>query len=147
MPVTLEFNNPVMISLAVLAVLIWGSSAYVTYDALHRRKTDYAGVLEGRWFYAGPQAVFFVAFIAWRVPWVAANAPWINNMLLVLPVALAQQMAYLLRVVYPTGKRLEKRLDAECELLREEVEDSAGKLARTRAADVDGFFDPDRPND
>jgi hypothetical protein len=139
MPVTLEFNNPVMISLAVLAVLIWGSSAYVTYDALHRRKTDYAGVLEGRWFYAGPQAAFFVAF--------AANAPWINNMLLVLPVALAQQMAYLLRVVYPTGKRLEKRLDAECELLREEVEDSAGKLARTRAADVDGFFDPDRPND
>jgi hypothetical protein len=66
---------------------------------------------------------------------------------LAIPVVLAEQMAYLLRVVYPTSKRLEKRLDAECELLRDEISTPpASTPAPPRAGDADGFFDPDNPD-
>jgi hypothetical protein len=144
---TVQLGGAGLFALIALSVLIWASSAYVAYDALRRRRTDYAGVLEGRWFYALPQMVFFVGFVAWWIPWVQTNAAWISNMLYALPIALAQQMAFLLRVVYPTGKRLERRLDAECELLRDEADAAETKAARPRSADVDGFFDPDNPND
>jgi hypothetical protein len=143
---TVQLVGPGLVALVALAVLIWVFSGFVAIDALRRRRTDYAGVLEGRWFYAAPQMVFFAVFIAWQVPWVPANAPWIGNLLLAIPVVLAQQMGYLLRVVYPTSKRLEKRLDAECALLREEVEAPADGPAPHRSSEAEGFFDPDDPD-
>lgn len=110
---SVRLYGPGLIAFVAVAVLIWAGSAYVAIDALRRLRTDYAGVAEGRWFYAIPQAVFFVLFFLWQIPWVETNLPWIGWMVLAVPIVLAQQMAYLLRVVFPTAKRLEKRLEAE----------------------------------
>jgi hypothetical protein len=145
MTATVQLVGPGLIALVALAVLIWVFSGFVAVDAVRRRRTDYAGVLEGRWFYTLPQTVFFATFIAWQIPWVQDHAAWIGNLLLAIPFVLAQQMAYLLRVVYPTSKRLEKRLDAECALLHDEVEPSVAKPASTRERGGDGFFDPNDP--
>jgi hypothetical protein len=146
MTATVQMVGPGLIALVVLAVLIWGFSGFVAVDALRRRRTDYAGVIEGRWFYAAPQAVFFIVFILWQIPWIPVNAPWIGNLLLAIPLILAQQMGYLLRVVYPTSKRLEKRLDAECALLRDQV-DPAAAPRRSRGVDAGEFFDPENPDE
>lgn len=114
MPFQVGLGGPGLIVLAVLGVVIWAGSAYVAIDSLRRFRTDYAGVAEGRWFYAVPQIVFFAGFFARQFLLVQAAAPWIATATLVaLPFILAQQMAYLLRVVFPTAKRLEKRLEAE----------------------------------
>lgn len=110
---SVRLYGPGLIAFVAVSVLIWVGSAYVVIDAVRRMRTDYAGVVEGRWFYAIPQALFFILFFAWQVPWVEANLPWIGWMVVAIPVILAQQMAYLLRVVFPTAKRLEKRLEAE----------------------------------
>jgi hypothetical protein len=146
MTATVQMVGPGLIALIVLALLIWGFSGFVAVDSLRRRRTDYAGVIEGRWFYAAPQAVFFIVFILWQVPWIPVNAPWIGNLLLAIPLILAQQMGYLLRVVYPTSKRLEKRLDAECALLHEQVE-GAPAPARVSSNDEGEFFDPEHPDE
>jgi hypothetical protein len=110
---TVKLVGPGLLILIALAVLIWAASAYVAIDSLRRRRTDYAGVPEGRWFYAVPQVVFFVVFFAWQIPFVQQAASWIGWLVLSIPLILVQQMAYLLRVVFPTRKRLEKRLEAE----------------------------------
>ena len=128
-------------------MLIWAFSGFVAVDSMRRRRTDYAGVVEGRLVYAAPQAVFFVVFILWQIPWIPANAPWIGNLLLAIPLVLAQQMAYLLRVVYPTSKRLEKRLDAECALLREADEPPTPVVPSPPAGAEGDFFDPDSPDE
>jgi ABC-type multidrug transport system fused ATPase/permease subunit len=145
---TVTLGGPGLIALVVLAVLIWAVSAYVAIDALRRYRTDYAGVPEGRWFYAVPQIVFFVAFLAWQVPYVQQRISWIGDLLIIIPFILAQQMAYLLRVVFPTAKRLEKRLEAERAAgLRGPAEDEEGAvefdaLEFEPPDDVDGdFFD------
>jgi len=152
---TIKLVGPGLLAMVALAVLIWGFSAYVAFDALQRRGTDFAGVPEGRWFYAVPQCAFFTVFIAWQIPWIQTNTPWIGNLLIFIPLILAQQMAYLLRVVYPTSKRLEKRLDAECELMRGPAEESdeapeAGRVPAERIAEASAydsdFFDPDDPD-
>jgi hypothetical protein len=143
---TIKLVGPGLLTLIGLALLIWLVSGFVVIDALRRRRTDYAGVFEGRWFYALPQALFFIVFVAWQVPWVPANLPWVGDLLIAIPLILAQQMAYLLRVVFPTSKRLEKRLDAECELLKgsdeEQAEEPTTARDATQAPD-DSFFDPD----
>ena len=132
---TVKLIGPGLLVLVALAVLIWAASAYVAIDALRRRRTDYAGVPEGRWFYGIPQAVFFVAFFAWQVPAVQSAVPWIGALVVTIPLILAEQMAYLLRVVFPTRKRLEMRLEAEREAgLREPADDE----------NDDTFFDPDQ---
>jgi hypothetical protein len=146
--------GPGLIALIALAVLIWAFAAFVTFDSFRRRATDYAGVAEGRWFYTVPQGLFFIVFIAWQVPWIQANAAWIGNLLIAIPFILAQQMAYLLRVVYPTSKRLEKRLDAECaqraagadatgSVAPATPKESTPEAAAAERDDDDSFFDPD----
>ena len=146
MTATVQLVGPGLIALIALAILIWAASGYVAVDALRRRRTDYAGVIEGRWVYAVPQGVFFIVFILWQIPWIPANAPWIGNLLLAIPLVLAEQMAYLLRVVYPTSKRLEKRLDAECELMRD-TSDAVVATVPPKPEDAGEFFDPDDPDE
>ncbi len=148
---TIKLVGPGLLAMIGLAILIWAFSGFVTIDSFRRRRTDYAGVGEGRWFYTVPQALFFVVFILWQVPWIQSNAGWIGNLLIAIPFILAQQMAYLLRVVYPTSKRLEKRLDAECAMLRETGEavspaEPAAPEATGEATGDDSFFDPDDPD-
>lgn len=134
---TVKLVGPGLIVFVVLAVLIWAGSAFVTIDAARRRSTDFTGVGEGRWFYLVPQAAFFLAFLAWQVPFVQTVAPWIGSMVLVIPFILAQQMAFLLRVVFPTRKRLEKRLEAERLAERK-------RRAAEGPVELDaGFYDPD----
>lgn len=135
---SIQLVGPGLIALVAVSVLIWAASAYVTIDALRRLRTDYAGVAEGRWFYAIPQAAFFLAFFAWQFPYIAANVPWIGWMVLAVPLVLAQQMGYLLRVVFPTRTRLEKRLEAEraAGVVRP-VKGAGMKAARAAARDAE----------
>jgi hypothetical protein len=135
---SIQLVGPGLIALVAVSVLIWAASAYVTIDALRRLRTDYAGVAEGRWFYAVPQAVFFLAFFAWQFPWISTNVPWIGWMVLAVPLVLAQQMGYLLRVVFPTRTRLEKRLEAEraAGVVRP-VKGAGMKAARAAARDAE----------
>lgn len=147
---TISLSDPIRLAIVALGILIWAFSGFVAYNSLQRRGTDYAGVFEGRWFYALPQAAFVVAFIVWQIPLISERLPWMHNFYVVLPVVLAQQMAYLLRVVFPTSKRLEKRLDAECAALRDVDEEEAKLPAPAEvphAAPRDStFFDPDNPD-
>jgi len=131
---TIQLVGPGLIALVAVSVLIWVASAYVAIDAIRRLRTDYAGVIEGRWFYAVPQIAFFIAFFAWQIPWVETNLPWIGWMVLAVPLALAQQMGYLLRVVFPTAHRLEKRLEAERAAGVVRPVKGAGKKAAVAAA-------------
>jgi len=118
-PAPIDLNTPVLLGLLVVTLCVLAFSAYVAVDSLRRRPTDYAGVIEGRWFYAVPQTVFFALFLGSRFASVVKVAPWLAYAILAVPLILAQQMAYLLRVVFPTKRRLELRLDAECALMRE----------------------------
>jgi hypothetical protein len=144
---TVTLLGPGLIALIALAVLIWAMSAYVTIDSLRRRRTDYAGVGEGRWFYAVPQLLFFIAFFLWQIPFIQQRVPWIGSLLIAIPLILAQQIGYLLRVVFPTAKRLEKRLAAEDaagyhdEVEEDEVADELDE--ELEEDDEGGFLDPD----
>jgi hypothetical protein len=142
---TVSLNDPIRLAIVALGILIWASAGFVAFNSLQRRSTDYAGVLEGRWFYALPQAAFFVAFVVWQMPLVSERLPWMRNFYVLLPVILAQQMGYLLRVVFPTSKRLEKRLDAECAAMREADAEEARRPEPDPAPLDDSFFDPDNP--
>ena len=121
MPAPIDLNTPVLLGLLVLTLAILVFSAFVAVDSLRRRLTDFAGVIEGRWFYAVPQMLFFFLFIGSRLGPVVRIAPWLAYAIFAVPLILIQQMAYLLRVVFPTKKRLELRLDAECALMRAEA--------------------------
>jgi hypothetical protein len=154
----IDLNTPVLLGLLMLTLLVLVFSAFVAVDSLRRRHTDYAGVFEGRYFYALPQAVFFALFLGSRFAVVVKAAPWIAYAILAVPLVLAQQMAYLLRVVFPTKKRLELRLDAECALMRDGDEQAprvsrpVAKRALLAAAAAGpavepDLFDPSDPDD
>jgi len=143
---TVSLNDPIRLAIVALGILIWAFAGFVAFNSLQRRNTDYAGVFEGRWFYAVPQAAFVVAFIVWQIPLISERLPWMHNFYVVLPVILAQQMGYLLRVVFPTSKRLEKRLDAECAAIRHSEAEEATRPTQAPAPLDDSFFDPDDPD-
>ena len=142
---TVSLTDPIRLAIVALGILIWAFAGFVAFNSLQRRNTDYAGVFEGRWFYAVPQAAFVVAFIVWQIPLISERLPWMHNFYVVLPVILAQQMGYLLRVVFPTSHRLEKRLDAECAAIRHSEAEEATRPAPAPAPAPrdDSFFDPD----
>jgi hypothetical protein len=75
----------------------------------------------------------------------------VGDLLIIIPLILAQQMAYFLRVVFPTSKRLELRLDAECALLRDPDEEPVdGAVSEQDAIQPpvdDSFFDPDNADE
>ena len=110
----IDVIGPGAIALIVVLFAIGFLSFYVLTDSLRRRAHDYAGVREGRWFYAVPQGVYFAAFVLAQLPLVAEAVPWVGYIQVVgAPMVLSQQVAYLLRVVFPTRERLNARAQAK----------------------------------
>ena len=97
------------------------AAAYIVLDAWRRPATDYAGVPEGRWFYIVPMALYVAVYIVAQVPFLTALAPWSNAYALIAPLVLLLQVAYLLRVAFPTHARLEARLEARFVALADAV--------------------------
>ncbi|HEY5432986.1 MAG TPA: hypothetical protein VIL06_06230 [Coriobacteriia bacterium] len=104
--------GPGMIVMVVLYVLAAVAAAFLILDASRRTALDFTGVWEGRWAYIVPQAFYFVVYVMAQVPFLTKLAPWSVAYALLGPLAVAQQFAYLLRVVFPTHGRLETRLEA-----------------------------------
>jgi hypothetical protein len=110
----IDVIGPGAIAFIVVLFAIGFLSLYVLTDSLRRPAHDYTGVREGRWFYAVLQGVHFVAFVLAQLPLVAEAVPWVGYIQIVgAPMVLSQQVAYLLRVVFPTQKRLEARAQAK----------------------------------
>jgi hypothetical protein len=139
MHTSIALIGPGAIALIVLIYAIWGVSLYVFSDSVRRPKRDFTGVIEGRWFYVVPQGLFFVIFLAGQFPQLTIALPWLGYVQIALvPLALAQQIAYLLRVVFPTSKRLEARLRAE----EEELAHEYGVESADEGLDGEPFVEP-----
>jgi hypothetical protein len=118
---SIDIIGPGAIVVLVLFFAIWGTSLYVAIDSLRRPPVDYTGVREGRWFYAAPQGLYFIAFGLMQLPFVSGAVPWLGQgVVIALVPVLAQQIAYLLRVVFPTRARLEARREAKDRALADE---------------------------
>lgn len=114
----------------LVIVLLYGTAAlalYVFQDALRRKETDFAAVPEPRWLYVIPQGVFFIAFVLEQFPPIGAIIA--AGVVLATPLALIEQIAYLLRIVFPTQARREARLAAEQQAL---LGDAEAKQRRER---------------
>jgi hypothetical protein len=90
------------------------AAAYLVVNAWVRPSTDFAGVPEGRWSYIVIQGAYVVVYAIAQVPALVRLMPWAHAYPLAAPFVLIGQLAYLLRVVYPTHGRLEARLEAQC---------------------------------
>jgi hypothetical protein len=104
--------GPGMYALVGLVLADAIAAVLLVVDAWRRPATDYAGVPEGRWFYIVPQVAYVAVYVVAQVPATVALMPWANSYPLFTPVIVALQLAYLLRVVFPTHGRLEARLEA-----------------------------------
>ena len=118
---TISIIGPGAIVLLVLYFAVWGLSLYVAVDSLRRGPIDYTRVSEGRWFYTVPQGLYFIAFGLDQIPALSTAVPALGISLVValIPV-MVHQVAYLLRVVFPTRARLDARLEAKDRALAEE---------------------------
>jgi hypothetical protein len=103
-----------MYVLVLLVLLDAVAAAFVVLDAWRRPATDYAGVPEGRWPYIVAQALYVTVYLIAQVPFLIRLMPWANAYALLTPLVVVEQLAYLLRVVFPTHGRLEARLEARC---------------------------------
>ena len=121
MHATISVIGPGAVVLLVLLFAVWGLSLYVVVDSLRRGPIDYTGVREGRWFYAVPQGLYFLVFGLDQIPAVSKAIPALGIVYVValIPV-MAHQVAYLLRVVFPTRARIEARIEAKDRALAEE---------------------------
>jgi hypothetical protein len=113
--------GPGMIVLVVLVLLDALAAAFLVLDAWRRPATDYAGVPEGRWFYIVPQGLYAIVYVIAQVPFLVALMPWANLYAMVSLIVAAQQLAYLLRVAFPTHGRLEARLEARFQAIADAV--------------------------
>jgi len=111
--------GPGMYLLVLLVLLDALAAAFLVLDASRRPATDYAGVVEGRWAYIVPQALYVAVYVIAQVPFLSALMPWANVYPLLTLLIVAQQLAYLLRVVFPTHGRLEARMEARFRALAE----------------------------
>ena len=113
--------GPGMMVLIALVLVDACAAAYIVLDGWRRPATDYAGVPEGRWFYIVPLAAYVAVYVIAQVPFLTALAPWSNAYALIAPFVLVLQIAYLLRVAFPTHGRLEARLEARFVALADAV--------------------------
>jgi len=110
--VNIALMGPGMIVMVILYVLAAVAAAFLVLDASRRTALDFTGVREGRWAYIVPQAFYLVIYVLAQLPFLTRLVPWSVVYALLGPLAVAQQFAYLLRVVFPTHGRLEARLEA-----------------------------------
>jgi hypothetical protein len=102
--------GPGAIAIVVGFIVVWAAAVAVVIDALRRRSWDFAGVAEGRWPYIVISGLYGCVALARQVPALAAAAPWSGAVqVLGVPVMCVVGVTYLLRVVFPTPKRLELR--------------------------------------
>jgi hypothetical protein len=103
-------NGPGVWIIRGLLLATWALAAYVVIDSARRPATAFEVTREGRLFYLVPQALYFFFVMFAQIP----NAPVVGAVALVgMPFALAHQVAYLLRVTFPTRARIEARQAAE----------------------------------
>jgi hypothetical protein len=100
----LDLGGPVYWGLLVVFYGVGLASLALLLDSLRaRRATAFAAGRLGAWVWRVPQAVFFVLFVLTNLPYeLGVGALFFAA----LPFALGQQIAYLLRVVYPSPERL-----------------------------------------
>lgn len=82
----------------IAIVFLWSvglASLWAAIDPLRQRRAPgFEGRPESRWFYAVPQGLYFLVFVAAQFGVVA------SAVVLLSLLVLAQQIAYLLRIVY-----------------------------------------------
>lgn len=117
MGVSIGLIGPGMMVIVALTLADAAAAVYLVHNAWVRPDSDFAGVPEGRWSYIAPQALYAIIYVIAQIPFLARAMPWAHGYALAVPFVLAQQVAYLLRVVYPTHGRLEARLQAQCAAL------------------------------
>jgi hypothetical protein len=93
--------GPGMYVLVLLVLLDAVAAAFLVLDAWRRPATDIV-----------PQAAYVALYVIAQVPFLTALMPWSNVYPLLAPLVFVEQLAYLLRVVFPTHGRLEARLEA-----------------------------------
>jgi hypothetical protein len=106
--------GPLMWVLLALGVLSWMLALFVTIDGLRRRFTGHDDVPETLWPYVALCGAYAVAYTAFQFPQVTERAPWAGSVVVYgLPLVLVLGVTYLLRVVFPTRRRLEARMEAD----------------------------------
>lgn len=95
----LSLGGPVFAFGLFVFVLTALAAAYVAVDSLRRPDPAFERIPEPRWLYTVPQLVYLVLFMLALVPVVTrvVGLP----LVAMTPIALATQVAYLLRVVFP----------------------------------------------
>lgn len=92
----------------VLTAFMYGVGAFALFAALdpHRpRRAAALGGAVGKWLWSAPQAVYLLLF-AWANVFGFDSTTGVTVFVLATPAAFAAQIAYLLRVVYPSPARL-----------------------------------------
>ena len=107
---SIQIVGPGAIVIAALYLALWACSVGVTIDALRRPASDFAGLPEGRYLYVVLEGAYAAVFAALQVPAVAVAFPALAQWL-VLGALLATVLvfAYLLRVVFPSPRRIAAR--------------------------------------
>ncbi|MDO8964111.1 MAG: hypothetical protein Q7W30_06405 [Coriobacteriia bacterium] len=117
----IEILGPGAFVVIGLLFAVVGLAFYVVVNAVRRKEHDFAGVAEGRWFYVAAQGVYVLAFALSQIPALAKLAPWLGDIRTWgTPISLVLTFAYLLRVVFPTQKRIDLRLQAQENALQAE---------------------------
>jgi hypothetical protein len=92
-------GGPVWLFLVTVLLLAVGGAVFVVVDSLRpRRAPRFDNVWESNWFYMIPQAVYLGLVATAQL---APIGPIAVAVTLATPLALVQQFAYLLRIVYP----------------------------------------------
>lgn len=108
MPDSVSYSGPLLYLLFGVVYGSWGFSLFVVYDSLRRGTAEF-GSRPRQLIWTIPQAVYLAIFTANQFP-IPPVADYLGYVILalILPV-IVQQVAYLLRVVFPSPKRLAMR--------------------------------------
>ena len=105
----LTLSGPVWWLLVFLMYACGGLALFVTLDPWRARRVPaFAVNPQSRWYWSLPQGLYFVLFLVGSMPGVRIPAL-AMTLVVATPFALGLQIAYLLRVVYPSPKRLAER--------------------------------------
>jgi amino acid transporter len=109
-PAGFNVIGPGAIAIVIGFVVIFLCAVAIVVDGLRRKPWDFAGVREGRWPYVVIAGAYVFVWLLAQVPALTARAPVLGTaQVLATPVMFVAGIVYLLRVVFPTPKRLELR--------------------------------------